>query len=194
MLDDERTSAPSEATASSASPTGDGSAEPAAPRKTTRRRKATAAPETGDATATAPSGDAEAAPKKTAAPRKRTTKKTAPAAEVETPSAAGAPIPATAVIFQAPEPAAPAKAAKKTAAKKTAAKSAAKKPAKSASSSAVAGVELTHADRVVYPDLGLTKREREVRDHAASVPLNRGSEAEVASSAISFGAPSRRRS
>src|SRR4051794_644636 len=120
MLDDERTSAPPKASASSAPATGDGSAEPAAPRKTTRRRKATAAPETGDSTAAAPSGDAEAAPKKTAAPRKRTAKKAAPAAEVETPS--GPPIPATAVIFQAPEPAAPAKAAKKTAAKKTAAK------------------------------------------------------------------------
>lgn len=122
MLDDERTSAPPEASASSASSTGDGSAEPAAPRKTTRRRKAAAAPETGDATAAAPAGDAEAAPKKTAAPRKRTTKKAASAPEVETASAAGAPIPATAVIFQAPEPAAPAKAAKKTAVKKTTAK------------------------------------------------------------------------
>src|SRR5258706_1708484 len=42
---------------------------------------------------------------------------------------------------------------------KTAARKTAKKAEKSAASSAVAGVELTHADRVVYPDLGVTKRD-----------------------------------
>src|SRR5947209_735773 len=134
MLDDEPTNAPSEPTASSG---GDGSAEPAAPRKTTRRRKATAAPaDAVDATdappaGATPAGDGDVAPKKTAAPRKRTTKKAAASApEVETAADAGAPIPATAVIFQAPEPVAPAKAAKKSAAKKTTAKkTAAKKTA-----------------------------------------------------------------
>jgi bifunctional non-homologous end joining protein LigD len=54
----------------------------------------------------------------------------------------------------APKRAAPKKTAKKKTAKNRTA------PAKASSSeTAVAGVELTHADRVLYPDLGLTKRD-----------------------------------